>query len=104
MTYAQLGCCCVHLFSDNRLACPLTARLRVEWPDAIAMLREAGEQIGDFDDLSTPQEKLLGSIIKAKVPPHLFLLSQPSFFLPPSLPCGAPYHQRSSPGRYWLLG
>ena len=39
----------------------------MEWPDAIAMLREAGETIGDFDDLSTPQEKLLGSIIKAKV-------------------------------------
>ena len=31
------------------------------------MLRDAGEAIGDFDDLSTPQEKLLGSIVKAKV-------------------------------------
>jgi aspartyl-tRNA synthetase len=31
------------------------------------MLRQAGEQIGDEDDLSTPMEKLLGRLVKAKV-------------------------------------
>ena len=34
--------------------------LRLEFPEAVEMLRQAGEQIGDDDDLSTPMEKLLG--------------------------------------------
>lgn len=31
------------------------------------MLREAGVEIGEEDDLSTPDEKLLGKLVKAKV-------------------------------------
>ena len=31
------------------------------------MLREAGVEMGDEDDLSTPAEKLLGRLVKAKV-------------------------------------
>jgi len=31
------------------------------------MLREAGVEMGDEDDLSTPNEKLLGRLVKAKV-------------------------------------
>jgi aspartyl-tRNA synthetase len=31
------------------------------------MLREAGVEIGDEEDLSTPNEKLLGRLVKAKV-------------------------------------
>ena len=41
--------------------------LRLEFPEAVEMLRQAGEQIGDEDDLSTPMEKLLGRLVKAKV-------------------------------------
>lgn len=41
--------------------------LRLEFPEAVKMLREAGEQMGDEDDLSTPMEKLLGRLVKAKV-------------------------------------
>lgn len=41
--------------------------LRLEFPEAVQMLREAGEQMGDEDDLSTPMEKLLGRLVKAKV-------------------------------------
>jgi aspartyl-tRNA synthetase len=41
--------------------------LRLEFPEAVQMLRQAGEQIGDEDDLSTPMEKLLGRLVKAKV-------------------------------------
>jgi aspartyl/asparaginyl-tRNA synthetase len=40
--------------------------LRFTWPDIIKMLREAGETIGDMDDISTPQETLLGEIIAEK--------------------------------------
>ena len=41
--------------------------LKLEFPQAVAMLREAGVSIGDEDDLSTPDEKLLGRLVKAKV-------------------------------------
>jgi len=41
--------------------------LRLEFPEAVLMLRQAGEQIGDEDDLSTPMEKFLGRLVKAKV-------------------------------------
>lgn len=41
--------------------------LRLEFPEGVEMLRQAGEQIGDEDDLSTPMEKLLGRLVKAKV-------------------------------------
>lgn len=41
--------------------------LRLEYSQGLALLREAGVEIGDEDDLSTPDEKLLGKIIKAKV-------------------------------------
>ena len=43
--------------------------LRLEFPEGVQMLRQAGEQIGDEDDLSTPMEKLLGRLVKAKVKP-----------------------------------
>lgn len=41
--------------------------LRLEFPTAVAMLREAGVNMGDEDDLSTPDEKLLGRLVRAKV-------------------------------------
>jgi len=41
--------------------------LRLEWQEGIAMLREAGVSIGDFEDLSTENEKLLGRLVKQKV-------------------------------------
>lgn len=31
------------------------------------MLKEAGVEMGDEEDLSTPNEKLLGRLVKAKV-------------------------------------
>lgn len=42
-------------------------RLRLEFPEAVAMLREVGVEMGEEDDLSTPNEKLLGRLVKAKV-------------------------------------
>lgn len=41
--------------------------MKLEFPTAVSMLREAGVEIGDEDDLSTPNEKLLGRLVKAKV-------------------------------------
>jgi aspartyl-tRNA synthetase len=48
----------------------------VSFPDAIALLREAGEKTGDFDDFSTPQEKLLGKIIKAKYDTDFYIIDR----------------------------
>lgn len=36
---------------------PKDETLVLSFPQAVAMLREAGEEMGDFDDFSTPQEK-----------------------------------------------
>jgi len=50
-------------FEDIKYTRPST---RFRWPQIVELLREAGESIGDFDDISTTQEKLLGRIIHEK--------------------------------------
>lgn len=44
--------------------------LVLQFPQAVEMLRAAGVEMGDEDDLSTPSEKLLGRLVKAKVNEH----------------------------------
>lgn len=41
--------------------------LKLDFAKGVSMLREAGVEIGDNDDLSTPDEKFLGKLVKAKV-------------------------------------
>lgn len=41
--------------------------LKLEFKDAIELLAEVGVTLGEEDDLSTPDEKLLGKLVKAKV-------------------------------------
>jgi len=50
--------------------------LRLEFPEAVQMLRQAGEEIGDEDDLSTPMEKLLGRLVKAKYGTDFYILDK----------------------------
>jgi len=45
----------------------LEPALRLEYPQAIELLAEAGVTLGEEDDLSTPDEKLLGKLVKSKV-------------------------------------
>jgi aspartyl-tRNA synthetase len=40
---------------------------RIAYSEGIRMLREAGETVGDYDDLTTPQEKKLGQLVLEKV-------------------------------------
>lgn len=40
---------------------------RLHFAEGIKMLREAGESIEDYDDLTTPQEKKLGQLVLEKV-------------------------------------
>ncbi|KPJ16312.1 Aspartyl-tRNA synthetase, cytoplasmic [Papilio machaon] len=50
--------------------------LRLEFPQAIKMLKEAGVTVGEEDDLSTPDEKLLGRLVKAKYDTDFYILDK----------------------------
>lgn len=50
--------------------------LRLEFPEAIKLLAEAGVIQGEEDDLSTPDEKLLGKIVKAKYDTDFYILDK----------------------------
>merc|ERR1712080_574084 len=47
-----------------------------EWLEGIQMLREAGVEMDDEDDLSTPNEKLLGRLVKAKYDTDFYILDK----------------------------
>merc|ERR1719291_1283954 len=50
--------------------------LRLEFPEAVEMLKEAGVEMGDEDDLSTPAEKLLGRLVRAKYDTDFYILDK----------------------------
>ncbi|RKP10892.1 hypothetical protein THASP1DRAFT_27315 [Thamnocephalis sphaerospora] len=54
----------------------LPKTLRLEYPEAIAMLRESGYEIGDTDDLSTEAERRLGRLVKEKYNTDFFMLDK----------------------------
>jgi len=50
--------------------------LILQFADGVAMLREAGVETGDEEDLSTPNEKLLGRLVKAKYDTDFYILDK----------------------------
>ncbi|MEJ1281123.1 aspartyl-tRNA synthetase [Cricetulus griseus] len=54
----------------------LEPTLRLEYCEALAMLREAGVEMGDEEDLSTPKEKLLGHLVKEKYDTDFYVLDK----------------------------
>jgi len=54
----------------------LEPALILEYPEAIKMLRENGVEIGDEDDLSTPAEKFLGKLVRAKYDTDFYILDK----------------------------
>eukprot|EP01137_Pigoraptor_chileana_P004562 Opistho-2@46364 len=54
----------------------LEPSLRLSWKEAIALLRENGIENGDFEDLSTANEKALGRFVKAKYDTDFFMLDK----------------------------
>jgi aspartyl-tRNA synthetase len=50
--------------------------LRLKFPEAIALLREAGIQVGDLEDFSTDTEKKLGKIVKEKYKTDFYILDK----------------------------
>lgn len=54
----------------------LKESLVLKYPEAVSMLREAGAQMGDEDDLTTANEKLLGKLVKEKHHTDFFILDK----------------------------
>ncbi|KAF9137103.1 aspartate--tRNA ligase dps1 [Linnemannia schmuckeri] len=54
----------------------LPKTLRLEYKDAVALLRENGVEMGDFDDLSTETERKLGQLVKEKYHTDFFMLDK----------------------------
>lgn len=50
--------------------------LILKFSEGVAMLREAGVETGDEEDLSTPNEKLLGRLVKAKYDTDFYILDK----------------------------
>ncbi|XP_015178219.1 PREDICTED: aspartate--tRNA ligase, cytoplasmic [Polistes dominula] len=50
--------------------------LKLEFSEAIELLAEAGVILGEEDDLSTPDEKLLGKLVKAKYDTDFYILDK----------------------------
>ncbi|XP_029675158.1 aspartate--tRNA ligase, cytoplasmic [Formica exsecta] len=54
----------------------LEPALKLEYPEAIELLAEAGVTLGEEDDLSTPDEKLLGKLVKIKYDTDFYILDK----------------------------
>ncbi|KAF9174392.1 aspartate--tRNA ligase dps1 [Mortierella sp. AD011] len=54
----------------------LPKTLRLEYKDAVALLRENGIEMGDYDDLSTEVERKLGQLVKEKYHTDFFMLDK----------------------------
>eukprot|EP00128_Syssomonas_multiformis_P016096 Colp12_sorted_trinity150504_noHs@30061 len=54
----------------------LEPSLRLQFQDAVAMLNEAGVEMGPYEDLSTANEKLLGKLVKAKYDTDFYILDK----------------------------
>ncbi|OMH79904.1 Aspartate-tRNA ligase, cytoplasmic [Zancudomyces culisetae] len=50
--------------------------LRLEFKDAVALLREAGVAIEDYEDLSTENERLLGRLVREKFDTDFYMLDK----------------------------
>lgn len=54
----------------------LPKSLRLQYKDGIQMLREAGVEIGDYDDMNTEQERKLGKLVKEKYGTDFYMLDK----------------------------
>lgn len=50
--------------------------VKIEFKEGVAMLREAGKDVGDFDDLSTENEKFLGKLVREKYDTDFYILDK----------------------------
>ncbi|KAK0534517.1 aspartate--tRNA ligase dps1 [Tilletia horrida] len=50
--------------------------VKLDYKEGIALLREAGVEIGDYDDINTEQERKLGGIIREKYKTDFYMLDK----------------------------
>ncbi|KAF2244111.1 aspartyl-tRNA synthetase [Trematosphaeria pertusa] len=65
---------------------------RIPFQEGIKMLREAGEELGDYDDLTTPQEKHLGRLVLEKYNSDFYILDQFPIVLRPAYTMPSPHN------------
>ncbi|GLV32060.1 Aspartyl-tRNA synthetase [Carabus blaptoides fortunei] len=70
--------------------------LVLQFPQALEMLRTAGVEMGDEDDLSTPSEKLLGRLVKAKYDTDFYILDKYPLAVRPFYTMPDPENPKSS--------
>lgn len=63
--------------------------LRLDYREGVRMLREDGDAIGDYDDISTTQEKHLGKLVKEKYGVDFYMLDKYPLAVRPfyTMPC-----------------
>lgn len=63
--------------------------VRLHFKEGVAMLREAGKEIDDFEDLSTENEKLLGKLVREKYDTDFYILDKFPLAIRPfyTMPC-----------------
>ena len=54
----------------------LQKSLILQFPEAIKMLRDAGVEIGDFEDFNTEKERFLGKLVKEKYNTDFYILDK----------------------------
>eukprot|EP00127_Corallochytrium_limacisporum_P005326 Clim_evm2s203 gene=Clim_evmTU2s203 len=54
----------------------LEPSLRLNYADGVAMLREAGVEMGDYEDLSTANERFLGKLVREKYGTDFYILDK----------------------------
>ncbi|XP_014778677.1 aspartate--tRNA ligase, cytoplasmic [Octopus bimaculoides] len=74
----------------------LEPSLCLEFPEAVQMLRNNGIEIGDEDDLSTPNEKFLGKLVKAKYDTDFFILDKYPLAVRPFYTMPDPHNKKAS--------
>lgn len=70
--------------------------LKLEFHEAVAMLRETGIEMDDEEDLSTPNEKLLGKLIKKKYDTDFYILDKFPLAVRPFYTMPDPHNQKYS--------
>lgn len=50
--------------------------VRITYKEGIQMLRDAGKEVGDFEDLSTENEKFLGKLVREKYDTDFYILDK----------------------------
>lgn len=70
--------------------------LKLDFHEGVAMLREAGVEMGDEEDMSTPSEKLLGKLVKKKYDTDFYILDKFPLAVRPFYTMPDPHNQKYS--------